>query len=65
MRDISPTSARLILVDALEVAWGTLLRQPLWLDTAHVTEADLARFHEDLLRYRPRVIQAYARSASG
>ncbi len=40
-----------------------LLRQPLWLDTAHVTEAGLAAFHDALHRYRPRVIQAYARSA--
>jgi phenylacetate-CoA ligase len=41
----------------------SLLRQPLWLDTAHVTEESLARFHKALLRYRPHVIQAYARSA--
>lgn len=42
---------------------GTLLREPLWLDTAHITEASLAEFHTGLLRYRPRIIQAYARSA--
>jgi phenylacetate-CoA ligase len=41
-----------------------LLRQPLWLDTAHVTEQRLEEFHGALLRYRPRVIQAYARSVS-
>ncbi len=41
----------------------TLLRQPLWLDTAHIVEERLAEFHLELLRYRPRVIQAYARSA--
>ncbi len=40
-----------------------LLRQPLWLDTASVTEQRLAEFHRELLAYRPRVIQAYARSA--
>ncbi len=42
---------------------GALLREPLWLDTANITEESLARFHIDLLRYRPRIIQAYARSA--
>jgi phenylacetate-CoA ligase len=42
---------------------GALLREPLWLDTANITEAALALFHTELLRYRPRVIQAYARSA--
>jgi phenylacetate-CoA ligase len=42
---------------------GLLLREPLWLDTANVTEATLAAFHRALWRYRPRVIQAYARSA--
>jgi phenylacetate-CoA ligase len=40
-----------------------LLREPLWLDTAHVTEERLERFHHELLRFRPKVIQAYARSA--
>ena len=39
-----------------------LLREPVWLDTAHVTERALADFHALLLRYRPRVLQAYARS---
>jgi phenylacetate-CoA ligase len=42
---------------------GVLLREPLWLDTANITEASLAKFHTDLLRYQPRIIQAYARSA--
>ncbi len=42
---------------------GTLLREPLWLDTANITEASLAQFHTTLIRYRPRIIQAYARSA--
>ncbi|MBI1914231.1 MAG: phenylacetate--CoA ligase family protein [Planctomycetes bacterium] len=40
----------------------TLLREPLWLDTANVTEASLAAFHERLMSHRPRVLQAYARS---
>ncbi len=43
---------------------GALLREPLWLDTAAITEADLERFHRELHRYRPRIIQAYARSAT-
>jgi phenylacetate-CoA ligase len=42
---------------------GLLLREPLWLDTARVTEGCLASFHAALWRYRPRIIQAYARSA--
>jgi phenylacetate-CoA ligase len=42
---------------------GTLLCEPFWLDTANVTEQSLAEFHTALLRYRPRIIQAYARSA--
>lgn len=42
---------------------SALLREPLWLDTANITEASLAEFHISLLRYRPRIVQAYARSA--
>ncbi|HTU22956.1 MAG TPA: hypothetical protein VMG10_33265 [Gemmataceae bacterium] len=42
---------------------AALLREPLWLDTANITEASLAEFHTTLLHYRPRIIQAYARSA--
>ncbi len=42
---------------------GALLAEPLWLDTAHVTEASLAAFHADLARWKPRIIQAYARAA--
>src|SRR5262245_23031415 len=34
----------------------TLLREPLWLDTANVTEPRLLAFHEELKRYRPRVL---------
>jgi phenylacetate-CoA ligase len=39
------------------------LREPLWLDTANITEASLVAFHTALKRWRPRIIQAYARSA--
>lgn len=42
---------------------GALLREPLWLDTANVTEASLAEFQTALARWKPRIIQAYARSA--
>jgi phenylacetate-CoA ligase len=42
---------------------GLLLRQPLWLDTANVSEQNLAAFQRALWQYRPRVLQAYARSA--
>jgi phenylacetate-CoA ligase len=42
---------------------GILLREPLWLDTGNITETSLARFHAALWRWRPRIIQAYARSA--
>jgi phenylacetate-CoA ligase len=42
---------------------GALLREPLWLDTANITETSLNAFHAALLRYQPRIIQAYARSA--
>jgi phenylacetate-CoA ligase len=40
-----------------------LLRRPLWLDTARLTPEGMQEFHAALLRYRPRIIQAYARSA--
>jgi phenylacetate-CoA ligase len=42
---------------------GLLLREPLWLDTGHVTEAKLLAFHKALHQYRPKIVQAYARSA--
>ncbi|HEY7155077.1 MAG TPA: hypothetical protein VH575_14030 [Gemmataceae bacterium] len=42
---------------------GTLLREPLWLDTANITEANMVAFHAALSRWRPRIVQAYARSA--
>ncbi len=42
---------------------GALLREPLWLDTANVAEESLAAFHKALANWRPRIIQAYARSA--
>jgi phenylacetate-CoA ligase len=40
-----------------------LLREPLWLDTGCLTERSMDDFHVALRRYRPSVIQAYARSA--
>jgi phenylacetate-CoA ligase len=42
---------------------GLLLADPLWLDTAALSEETLAAFHAALWRTRPRVIQAYARAA--
>lgn len=65
--------------DSVAVLWGApqdrpidswrnrlrakLLREPLWLDTGHITEQSLQDFHVALLRARPRIIQAYARAA--
>jgi phenylacetate-CoA ligase len=43
---------------------AALLREPLWLDTACLTEERMREFHAALHRFRPRVIQAYARSAA-
>jgi phenylacetate-CoA ligase len=42
---------------------ASLLREPLWLDAAALTEQRMAEFHAELHRWRPKVIQAYARSA--
>jgi phenylacetate-CoA ligase len=42
---------------------GWLLREPLWLDTANLTEEAMLGFHRELHRYRPRVVLAYARAA--
>jgi phenylacetate-CoA ligase len=42
---------------------GWLLREPLWLDTANLTEETMLGFHRALRRYRPRVVLAYARAA--
>ncbi|MBY0528419.1 MAG: hypothetical protein K2R98_33820 [Gemmataceae bacterium] len=39
-----------------------LLERQLVLDTGHITEAKLKRFHEDLKGFRPRVILAYAQA---
>lgn len=39
-----------------------LMREPLWLDTAALTEQSLLDFHATLHRHRPGVIQAYARA---
>jgi phenylacetate-CoA ligase len=43
---------------------GAVLREPLWLDTACLTEASLGAFQTALLRYRPRIVLAYARAAA-
>ena len=40
-----------------------LLREPLWLDAGCLTEARMTEFHRELNRFRPRIIQAYARAA--
>jgi phenylacetate-CoA ligase len=42
---------------------AAVLREPLWLDTAALTEASLERFHRELIDYQPRIVLAYARSA--
>jgi phenylacetate-CoA ligase len=42
---------------------SVLLADPLWLDTAGLTEATMRQFHAELHRHRPCIIQAYARSA--
>jgi phenylacetate-CoA ligase len=39
------------------------LREPRWLDAACLTEARMEAFHRALLRFRPRVVQAYAGAA--
>jgi phenylacetate-CoA ligase len=43
--------------------YGALLREPLWLDAASLTEASIDGFRRALARWRPTVIQAYARAA--
>ncbi len=40
-----------------------LLCEPLWLDAAEITEQTLERFRAALQRWRPTVVQAYARAA--
>jgi phenylacetate-CoA ligase len=40
-----------------------LLREPLWLDAARLSDQTMAGFHAALHRHRPRVIQAYANAA--
>jgi phenylacetate-CoA ligase len=42
---------------------GLLLREPLWLDAGCLTEETMLGFHGALARYRPRIVQAYARAA--
>ncbi len=41
---------------------GKLLREPLWLDAAHLTEETMTAFHQTLCRSRPRVLLGYARA---
>lgn len=41
---------------------NVLLDRSLYLDTANITEEKLHSFHEALKKFRPKVIQAYARS---
>jgi phenylacetate-CoA ligase len=43
---------------------AALLERQLFLNTGHITEAGLAAYAEALRRYRPRVMLAYARSAT-
>jgi len=43
--------------------YAAVMREPLWLDAAEMTEATLARFHAELHRFRPKVLQCYARAA--
>jgi phenylacetate-CoA ligase len=43
--------------------YAAVMREPLWLDAAEMTEATLARFHAELGRFRPAVLQCYARAA--
>src|SRR4029079_2619649 len=42
----------------------SLLEPQIFLNTAHVTEGELLAFHEQMKRFRPRVVLAYARSAA-
>ena len=41
---------------------SALLREPMWLDAGCLTEAGMEEFHRRLHRFRPRVLQAYARA---
>ena len=41
---------------------NTLLREPMWLDAGCLTEERMTQFHRQLHRFRPRVLQAYARA---
>jgi phenylacetate-CoA ligase len=43
---------------------AALLERQLFLNTGHITEAGLASYVESLRRYQPRVMLAYARSAT-
>ena len=44
------------------VCRNALLREPMWLDAGCLTEERMAEFHQELHRFRPRIIQAYARA---
>ena len=57
------------LADVPQSTWRQKLRQALlepqiFLNTAHVTEENLAEFHKAMHRFRPKVVLAYARSAA-
>ncbi len=57
------------LSDAPDLTWRQRLRQTvldpqIFLNTAHITEAKLADFHEAMKRFRPKVILAYSRSVA-
>ena len=41
---------------------SALLREPMWLDAGCLTEKGMEEFHRRLHRFRPRVLQAYARA---
>ena len=39
-----------------------LLREPIWLDAASLTEATMLQFHQTLAKYCPTIIQGYTRA---
>jgi phenylacetate-CoA ligase len=54
-RDLPSNTWRSRLIDVL-------MGQQIYLDTGHLDEPKMAAFHEALIRFRPKIIQAYARS---
>jgi len=53
--------------DAPQNTWKARLRnfliaRHLYLDTGHITESKMRSFHDALKRFRPKIIQAYAKS---